>query len=247
MHFAYVDESGDFGAAGSVTYTLGCVLVEDRVWPGALDELIEFRRLCRQRLSLPVRAEVKANHLIRNAGAFRALRLNEKARRRLYRDHLRLHAQLGLWTFAILVHKQRTSTDPRVLAWDYLLQRLERFSTKGQTQIAVVHDEGDHGLIRKLHRRARRAGVAGSMFGTGALRRPAVLFVEDPVPRRSSDSYFIQLADLTAYAAYRRIYPPPAAVRTAVVPQTMWDTLGSAVLRQVNMYSGGPPGIVQAP
>jgi hypothetical protein len=74
-----------------------------------------------------------------------------------------------------------------------------------------------------------------------------MLLLDDPVPKRSSESYFIQLADLVAYAAYRKVFPPIARARPTVVPQTMWDELGPATLRAVNMYSGGPPGIVQRP
>ena len=46
MHFAYIDESGDAGrnSNGSKTFTLGCVLVEDRTWPIAFDGLLDLRR-----------------------------------------------------------------------------------------------------------------------------------------------------------------------------------------------------------
>jgi hypothetical protein len=72
-----------------------------------------------------------------------------------------------------------------------------------------MHDEGEAHLVRRLQRKARRAGMAGSMFGTGVLSRPAKLVLDDPVPRASREAYFVQLADLDAYAAFRRLYPPP--------------------------------------
>lgn len=67
MLIAYVDESGDPGVAGSRTYVLACVLVDAADWPDAFDKLIRFRRWIRERFGLPVRAEVKANFLIRNS------------------------------------------------------------------------------------------------------------------------------------------------------------------------------------
>lgn len=99
-------------------------------------------------------------------------------------------------------------------------------------------------LVRKLARKARRAGTAGSMFGTGLLRRPARDLLDDPVAKDSRQSYFLQLADLDAYAAFRRLYPPPARP-VQIVPQGMWDQLATARYWQANMYSGDPPGIVQ--
>lgn len=83
------------------------------------------------------------------------------------------------------------------------------------------------------------------MMGTGFLSRPFVRLIDDPVPRQSHQSYFVQLADLAAYAGFRRLHPAPARA-VQIVPQLMWDELGGATLAAVNMYSGGPPGIVSA-
>jgi hypothetical protein len=244
MHFAYVDESGDPGSRGSKTYALGCVLVGASKWLTVLDELIGYRRLLSDRVGLPVRAEIKANYLVRNSGPFRSLGLGEKTRRKIYRELMRLHHPLGLNTFAVVIHKKAGIKDARLRAWDRLFQRLERFSSDRHSFLALVHDEGDQTTVRKIHRKVRRIGIAGSMFG-GVLKRPATLFVEDPIPRRSGDSYFIQLADLTAFAAYRKLYPPPPGPPPRVVPQDMWDELGKAVLWQATMYKPPPRGIVQ--
>lgn len=58
--------------------------------------------------------------------------------------------------------------DPRTLAWEWMLQRLEGFSTKGSEPVTMIHDEGDNSLIRKapsqancqLSRRQRNAQPA---------------------------------------------------------------------------------------
>ena len=115
----------------------------------------------------------------------------------------------------------------------------------------VVHDEGETAVIRKIARKARRAGSAGSAFGTGHLDRPARLLVDDPISRDSRQSYFVQLADLSAYAAFRRIHPPPPR-HVPIVPQTMWDELGGAIYTEANYlarldHPDDPPGIVSWP
>jgi hypothetical protein len=245
MHFAYIDESGDSGIGGSRTYSLGCILIDADDWPDRFNRLIDFRRHLYSLFGLPVRAEIKANYLIRNSGPFRKLRLGEQARFAIYRQAMRLHPKLGFKTFAILVNKANHPTRTAdALAWEYLLQRLERFTTYDNEVVLVVHDEGNALAVRKLARKSRRAGIAGSMFGTGYLTRPFNRLLDDPVSRTSGQSYFVQLADLVAYAAFRRHYPPPARP-VQIVPQMMWSELGSAAYGEVNKYSGGPAGIVQ--
>jgi hypothetical protein len=245
MHFAYVDESGDVGLGGSRTYTLGCVLVAASDWPLTFDRAIGFRRHLRQLFGVPVRAEVKANYLLRNGGPFRTLKLSERARFAIYRQHLRLHAKIGLRTFAVVVDKSKLAATDSAhdRAWEYLLQRLERFTYYNGTHVALVHDEGTADQVRKLARKSRRAGIAGSMIGSGVLKVPFTKLIDDPVARDSRQSYFLQHADLAAYAAFRRVQPPPER-RIQIVPQNMWDNLGTAALGDVNKYSGGPPGIV---
>jgi len=254
MHLAYVDESGDDGRGGSRSYVVGCVMVEGSAWAETFDGLISFRRFVRARFGLRVRDEIKANHLLRNAGPFRDLKrqLNDEARFKLYRSCMRLQPKLGLRSFAVVIDKEKAAERAgkraaSEIAWEYLLQRLERRATAERTEILLLHDEGDTIAIRKRARKARRAGTAGSAFGTGTLSVPFRRLLDDPVPRRSHESYFVQLADLTAYAAFRRLHPPPNRP-VQIVPQTMWDELGAARHWQVRAARhGDPPGIVPGP
>jgi Protein of unknown function (DUF3800) len=235
MHVAYVDESGNVGPRGTRTFTLACVLVAAADWPAALDALIGFRRFLRARFGVPVRAEIKANYLLRNEGPFSDLALPDGMRHVIYRQSMRLHSKLGLRTFAVVIDKPRLSArspdaDPREVAWEYMLQRLRNQTVReplGPTTMLLIHDEGEEIFIRRMARKARRAGTAGSMFGTGGLRVPFPNLIDDPVSRTSVQSYFLQLADLAAYAAFRKLYPPPERL-VPVVHQGMWDELGDA-------------------
>lgn len=234
MFIAYVDESGDPGLnGGSRTYTLGCVMVDADRWLDTFDQLIGFRRHLRRRFGIPVRAELKANFLLRNGGPhFSQNPLSEKARFAVYRQCMRIQPKLELKTFAVVIHKATFSArypgrPMQEIAWERLLQRLERRTTYDRTHALLVHDEGDQDAIKKLARKTRRIGTAGSAFGTRSLQVPFKRLIDDPVPRDSKQSYFLQLADLSAYAAYRRLYPPPPRSRP-IVPQQTWDELGAA-------------------
>lgn len=249
MYLAYVDESGDRGPQGSQSYSLGCVVVRASQWPESFDALIRFRRFLRDKTGLPMRAEIKANFLIGNKGDLRPLGLSEKTRRFIYRGLLRLQPRLGFQAFAIVINKpllfqRRADADVMAYAWTFMMQRLEHLTRHPQDQILILHDEGEPETIRKIARRFRRFGTAGSLFGGGYVIPPFVGLIDDPVSRNSRHSYFLQLADLTAYAGFRRIFPPPAQA-VPICPQLMWDELGTARRAAVNQRSGGPsPGIV---
>ena len=251
MYFAYIDESGDSGWRGTGTFSLGCILIEAASWPGVFDDVLDFRRFLNSQFGVPVRGEIKANDLLRNKGVFRKLKLSETARFGIYRACMRLQPKIGSKVFGIVIDKQEMTKkgrteNPREVAWEYLVQRLERFTTKGSTEVMIIHDEGYAREVRALARKWRRIGTAGSMFGIGSLSRPATRIVDDPVARRSHESYFLQFADLVAYAAFRHCFSPPPRV-VPIVPQTMWAELGTACFTPVSGLKGGPPGIVWWP
>ncbi len=251
MLLAYIDESGNTGpvpAGGSLTYALGCVLVDADQWPDAFDELLDFRRRIRTKFGVPMRAEVKANYLLRNSGDLRPLALGPGARRVIYRAHLESLSTLPARAFAVVVDKRsRTNAAPDAifdLAWEALLQRLERTSSHEKATFAVLHDERENDAIRRWTRRSRRYLTAGSALGSGTLSNPARRLVDDPVPRKSSGSYFIQLADLVAYASFRAVVPPGGSIAT-VCPSDMWDSIGPATHTAVaSLRPRSRPGIV---
>src|SRR5680860_1363723 len=110
----------------------------------------------------------------------------------IYRAHLRVLADLPARAFAITVDKRNANTTPDAvfdLAWEGLLQRLERTSTKEKATFMITHDEGENDAVRRWVRRSRRYLTAGSAFGTGSLSNPAKRLVDDPIARRSDHSY----------------------------------------------------------
>jgi len=251
---AYVDESGDSGRKGSKTYTLGCVLVSDADWADVFDNVLAFRRFIRDRFGILLRHEIKANYLIRGSGDLGEFKFGEGIRHDLYRMHMRLPAKLGIDVFAVVIDKPKILRwrNPRDIAWEFLMQRFERITTKSGETLMVIHDEGDSLAIRGLVRKARRINTPGSAFGLSRMNLPARLIVDDAVPRNSAQSYLIQLADLSAYAAFRTVYQPPARTST-VCPSSMWAELGAARYSDANSVATGPlgrgaqPGVVVWP
>lgn len=251
MLLAYVDESGDTGdpvkSGSSSCYALGCVLVEVGEWPTGFDLLLAHRRRLRETFGVLLRDEIKANYLIRGSGPLTRLNLSPNARQRIYRSSLRTLNYLPARAFSIVTDKARAGYSGQACfdeTWTMLLQRLERTSHYEQHKpIMIIHDEGDNAAVRKLVRKARRHLTAGSRFGTGTILTSLTHLIDDPSPRQSHHSFFVQLADLTAYAGWRS-YMPPGVGAARVCPQNMWMEVGDATHRDVNKYSGGTPGVV---
>lgn len=251
MYFAYIDDSGDPGQRGSFSYSLGCVLVHADSWNATLDGLIAYRRRLRDLHGVPVRQELKANWVIRGSGPLRALGLSVDVRRRIYRGHFRIQPRLGIKTFGVVINKGRHFALPMPgpverRAWEYTLQRLERFSDDKQASMFIIHDEGSDAMVTAMARKWRRAGSAGMRYQPGGrLDRPFVRLVDDAVARNSRQSYMLQLADFAAYGAFRKVYPPRGDANAdpdRIAVAETWDLLGDA--RHTAVTSDRSDGIV---
>lgn len=234
--FAYIDESGDVGMEnGSRTFTLSCVLVPLDDWYERLDYLVNMRRSIRDTYHVPMQQEAKANHIVGIKKLYRDLNLGDGQMRDIYQRHMRAIERVSSGAFAIVIQKdklKKRDADVLHMAWDYLLERLRKRSESTGAPIVVVHDIGQDDAIRKHVRRFRR------VTWTAAKQKvSARLIVEDPMPRDSQQTYFIQLADLAAYAASTKAVPRNGN-GAKICNHLMWDTLGAARLKEVSPARG---------
>lgn len=264
MLLAYVDESGDPGSPhrpnpGSTDYTLGVLLIDDTRWTHALNEAVSFRRYLRYQFAIPIRVEIKASHLVNNKGWFKGKHLSPNERKYILRQHLRLVSRMNAKAFAIHVDKrtlmdpsrhQSGLSDPEQRSWEALFQRLAKtYEVSPPDRPAAVHlshDEGNNATVRKLARRARVYLTAGQAYGRTSIQLSSGWLIDDPVPRKSNESYFIQVADIVAWTASRTLIAPGASGRRLLAP---WSELGVGCYDVVNRLARKsndelPPGIV---
>jgi hypothetical protein len=249
VYLVYMDDSGDPGVhpgSPTETYTIACVFVRDTDWVPLFEDLIRFRRYLRANFGLRMRQEIKANQLVQGTGPWLTLGFGDRARKRVYRSFMRLQGSTGtVKTFAVVIDKSQCASadDVREKAWRHALERVEAFARHNKTTLMLIPDSGEYDRFRKLARKMRRFSQVGAMVGGGTLSRPLATFlIDDPVERDSAQSYFVQLADLNAYAAYRKERPDP------LFPPNMWEQLGPAILIEANQYHlTEHPGIVRGP
>lgn len=253
MYFVYLDESGDPGLPkkqNSITkaYVIAAVAVEAESWLFALDAIKHLRTELYKDYKIRQSVEIKAGYLIHGNGPLRGLHLSDEVRLNIYRRFLALEQQMGcLKTWALAFDKVKWEAKGYKIsvfdaAWQNTFERLERFTEAEKAHCTVYPDVGNNDYVRKLLRKMRRFSYPNARFpASGPLKRSARLIVEDPNFRDSPDSYFVQLADLNAYAASRRVFPE------RWFGAEEWDILGDCRHESVNRLAGGPPGIAIKP
>jgi hypothetical protein len=252
VYLCYMDESGDPGVhpgSPTPTYTVSCLFIHDSHWVAAFEDTLRYRRYLSNNFGLRMRTEIKANELVKGSGPWASLPFGDRVRKDIYRGLMRFQGKLGtLKTFAVVIDKSKCASpdDVRTAAWKHALERVERFTTYNHDTVMLFPDSGNYDRFRRLSRQMRRFSHVGAMIGGGTLSRPLErVLIDDPVERDSKQSYFVQLADLNAYAAYRKERPDPR------FPQTMWDELGGAILVEANqnLVRRGveTPGIIRGP
>lgn len=231
---AYIDESGDTGAAGSSTYSLGCLLIPMHRWTDSLDQIVATRRELRDAYGLPMQAEVKANHLVGVKKTYTDLGMGDGQVRDVFIQHVQTAARIGR-VGSVVIHKsmiRRPDIDVFTTAWEYMFTRLRARTEASGQPILIVHDEGEADRVRKHLRKFRRANWQGRTYGQ------ARLLIEDPVARDSQHSYFVQLADLIAYTASRHVVPASGKT-TRICDQQMWARFGDSRIVEVSSARNG--------
>jgi hypothetical protein len=152
-------------------------------------------------------------------------------RRRVFQAFLSMHVSAPVDAFRTTLERLATYT------------RYDRNHPDNNVLIFIDTGYGDQ--FRGTVRRMRRYHQVGSLRG-GSLSAAAPMILEDPIPRDSKHSPFVQMADLCAYAAMRQLSPRSG------LPD-LWNDIGPGIVRDVNKHqrlkepNPPPPGIKAIP
>jgi hypothetical protein len=177
-------------------------------WQPSFRAIQDFRRSLNASLHLPVKTELHTRHLLLNKTPFTPLALPEADRIAIVDLHCDLIANLDLRIVNVAIVKPRIANPTyRVLdtALTYSVQRIENDLDPAHNPSAkflIVTDPGREGKMRRTTRRIQRINFIPSKFAPVAYRREITTLIEDPLPKDSKESYFIQLADLVSYVVY---------------------------------------------
>jgi hypothetical protein len=107
----------------------------------------------------------------------------------------------------LVIDKQKAKSQGRAVynvldkAFSYSIQRLENDMNKNNSgsEFMIITDEGRIWAMKKIARKIQKINYIPSQFNPDSYRKEIENLIEDPLPKKSQESYFIQLADLVSY------------------------------------------------
>ena len=220
----YVDESGDSGLlpeSQTNYFALSGIVIHELRWRETLDQLIDFRRRMKAIYGLPMRTEIHAGRMLGKMHGSELSAMSKTIRLSIIRnlaDEMASMADLNVINVIVAKSGKVSSDHIFEIAWKALLQRFENTMGSGRfngprnadERGIVLPDYTDVKRLTTLLRAMRRHNPIPNMrsqYGLGSRNLRVQRLVEDPIFKKSDESYFTQMADLAAYLLYQKFAP----------------------------------------
>lgn len=236
MHLAYYDESGDDGFPNysSPLFTLSALYLHYLRWQDTFDRFKDFRQQLKNQWGFHVGEEMHTNDFLRGKQPFDRYGFSLQDRVAILGELCDAIATLDIRIVNVVIVKPRIQSrgyDVLDTAVTYSVQRIENDldpRRNPDVRFVFITDEGRVGPMRKTSRKIRRYNPIPSTRRPGTTyQQPIESLIEDPLPKDSAQSYFIQMADTVAYVVY--LY---AALSTgsATIPNRLQPTVDQQVV-----------------
>lgn len=209
MYLAYYDESGDDGYPkfSSKLFVLSCVYLSHGMWKDVYAKIQEIRKRLQRSYSLPVKLEMHTKGFILNKNPYKKYNFSDNTRIQIIDSFCRFVSDLDLKIINVVINKEAVNSPKyNVLetALTYSVQRLENDLNKNKEskRFMILTDEGRIGKMRKTTRKIQRINIIPSQFTAQSYRKEIELLIEDPLEKKSSESYLIQISDMVAYIVF---------------------------------------------
>lgn len=215
MYFCYVDESGDCGMydatkpkeTGSAFFILAGIIVAANKWKITLGTLKAFRKKIAHEGYLPYDVEFHCAEMIdpHKEKAFTSISIPDRWKlMEEYAETLGQNTAFSLIT--VVIDKAKTKLEPKeylTTAITKLYKAFDEFLKARETNGILFFDRANESSINTHVRKLLGTGASGESIPD--IRIGWV--IEDPIFRISTDSMFIQSADLVAYTLKEKEFP----------------------------------------
>lgn len=210
MQLAYYDEAGDDGYPryASPFFVLSAIYLHYLNWKASFDVIRDFRRQLKSVYGFPMKTEMHTRPFLLNKLPYLHLNLNDADRVAIVGQFCDMIGSLDARIVNVVVVKPRirnAAYEVLDTALTYSIQRIENDmnpSINPDAKFMIITDPGREGKMRKTSRRVQRLNFIPSKYHPGTYRRDVRSLIEDPLPKESSESYFIQISDLVSYVVY---------------------------------------------
>lgn len=215
MYFCYVDESGDCGKydasipdkTGSPYFILCGLIVDSSKWKIALGVLKSFRKQLARESYLPYDVEFHCAEMIDPHKIKEYSAISVPDRWKLIERYAETIGQYSAFSIiSVVIDKRKSRVDPAsylTTAVTKLYQAFDEFLKNEKRYGLLFFDRANEKHINTHVRKLLGTGASGETV-------PDVRIgwvIEDPIFRVSSDSIFIQSADVIAYTLKEKDFP----------------------------------------
>jgi hypothetical protein len=210
MYLVYYDEAGDDGYPrySSPLFVLSAVYFEHLHYRDYFERMRAFRYMLQKDYGLPGRWEMHTKGFLTHNKPYNQLQLDSSQKIEIITQYCNFAATLGIKVINVTIVKpriQRTTYNVLDNALTYSVQRIENdinSLNRPDERFMVISDQGRLASMRKTTRRLQRMNFVPSKYGTPPRRMEIAKMVEEPLPKDSKESYFVQLADMISYVVY---------------------------------------------
>ena len=205
MFLAYFDESGDDGypVYSSELFVLTSLYIHHSQWKTNYVRIHQFRKFLKADFGLPVKQEFHTKEFITDKDPYHGKYTTVQRKEILFRFFQMLPA-LDIKVISVAIDKKKINRPQYEVmknALTYNVQRIENDLNYlgADAKFIIITDEGRVSKMRQTTRAIQQINYIPSMYSQSSYRKEIKNLIEDPLPKPSSESYFIQLADMLSF------------------------------------------------
>lgn len=205
MYISYFDESGDDGYPNysSELFVLTSIYFHNSVWQENYSNLQKLRKFLSDKYDLPTKQEFHTKEFLTDKDPYHG-KYTPKQRKEILTWYCKAIAKLDLKIISVVIDKKkinRPQYDVLKNALTYNVQRIENdLNEKTPAEkFLIITDEGRVAKMRSTTRAIQKINYIPSKYSYDIYRKEIKNLIEDPLPKKSSESYFIQLADTCSF------------------------------------------------
>jgi hypothetical protein len=209
VYICYLDESGDdgFPATSSDIFVLTSLALHFSSWKELYNEIYRFRKRLKHEYGFPVNFEFHTKEFLLNKNPYRQLNIEARKRKELVFCFFDLLSELDIRIFNSVVNKSVIRDKSFNVLKTALEAKLECIDVyirgKGQNnKFLIITDEGRIGKMVHVTRKIHENNAGHLEMSTDERETVIHRLIEDPLPKSSRESYFIQISDMVAYVVY---------------------------------------------
>jgi hypothetical protein len=215
MFIVYMDETGDdgFPKYSSEYFILTSLYFHFESWKPNFAKLKNLRKQLKDDYGFPIGLEFHTKDFLFNKNPYNQLFKNSVPQQAdILAKYIECICDLDLKIINVIIDKQKIlkpNYDVLDTALTYSVQRLENDITikNSRNKYIIITDEGRVGKMRKVVRKMQVINYVPSKYSDKSRNIAIQGLIEDPLPKDSKESLFIQTVDLISYLSFLHVNP----------------------------------------